>query len=241
MIKRFCRTHAAARILCALLAAVPATLSAQQPDSAAVIRMVDAAVQARVDNVARYTVTEHYTVFRGKDETHPAAAMTVHTTYTKESGKDYAIVDQSGSALVRKLVLGTILDNEKKLSAPEVQKDAWIDSANYEMKLHPGGAQLLDAQNCYVLDLTPRRKSPYLIVGTVWVDAKDGSIVRLEGTGASSSSVFTGPTQVLRQYVMVDGYAQATQVRAVSDSKLLGQTVVTIDYTDYKMELRPHP
>jgi hypothetical protein len=150
-------------------------------------------------------------------------------------------VDQSGSALVRKLVLGTILDNEKKLSAPEVQKDAWIDSANYEMKLHPGGAQLLDAQNCYVLDLTPRRKSPYLIVGTVWVDAKDGSIVRLKGTGASSSSVFTGPTQVLRQYVMVDGYAQATQVRAVSDSKLLGQTVVTIDYTDYKMELRPHP
>jgi hypothetical protein len=31
----------------------------------------------------------------------------------------------------------------------------------------------------------------------------------------------------------------ATQARAVSDSFLLGQTVVTIDYRDYQIQLNP--
>jgi hypothetical protein len=31
----------------------------------------------------------------------------------------------------------------------------------------------------------------------------------------------------------------ATHARAVSNSFLLGETIVTIDYQDYKMQLRP--
>ena len=61
--------------------------AAQQPDEAAVIRSVDAAVHARIDALAGYTVTEHYSVYRNHDEKHPAAEMTVRTVYRKESGK----------------------------------------------------------------------------------------------------------------------------------------------------------
>ena len=214
-------------------------VAAQQPDAATVIHEVDAAVKARIDHLAGYTVTEHYSVYRGKDEDHPVAEMVVHTTYKQDSGKSYVIVSQSGSALMRDLVLSAILDNEKHLNQPGVREGAWITSANYEMKLKPGGPQAVNGRECLVLDLTPKRKAPYLIAGSLWVDARDGSIVQIEGTGSKASSMVSGPTQLVRQYADVSGYPEATHLRAQTSSSMFGETVVKVDYQDYRVELRP--
>jgi len=194
---------------------------------------------ARIDGIAGYTVTEHYAVYRNKDEEHPVAEMTVKTTYKKETGKSYAIVSQSGSEIIRKLVLGSILDNEQRINQPGIREGSWFTSANYEMKLKPGGTQHVDGRECFVLGASPRRKTPFLIEGTLWVDAKDYLIVQVQGTASKSSSVFTGATQVFRQYTTVNGFAMATHARAVSDSFLFGQTVVKIDYQGYEIQLRP--
>ncbi len=78
-----------------------------------------------------------------------------------------------------------------------------------------------------------------MIEGTLWVDSKDGSIVRIEGTASQSPSVFTGPAHVMRRYASVNGFGMATHARAVSNSFLFGKTVVTIDYRDYQIQLRP--
>jgi len=224
-----------------LIAGCLGTFAAQDERLApnAVIQRVDAAVKARVDGIAGYTVSEHYAVFRNNDETHPVAEMTVKTTYQRDTGKSYAILSQSGSQIIRSLVLGAILDNEKHINQPGVREGAWLVSANYEMRLKPGGTQNLDGRDCILLALTPRRKAPYLVQGTLWVDANDGSIVQLEGTMSKSSSILTGPTQVKRQYANVSGFSQATHARAESDSFLFGRTVVKIDYTDYQVQLRP--
>jgi hypothetical protein len=97
----------------------------------------------------------------------------------------------------------------------------------------------MDDRDCLALAISPKSKAPNLIEGTLWVDAKDGTIVRLEGTASQSPSIFTGPAQVMRQYVNVNGFGMATQARAVSDSFLLGRTIVTIEYRDYQIQLRP--
>jgi hypothetical protein len=212
---------------------------AQQLDSAGVIQQVDGAVKARVEGIAGYTVTEHYAVYRNQDEASPAAEMTVKTTYQRDAGKSYTIISQTGSGVIRSVVLGAILDNEKRLNLPGNREGAWITSANYEMKLKPGGTQLLDGRDCLVLELTPKRNTPYLIQGTLWVDSKDGSIVQVQGTSSKGSSVFTGPTQVTRRYANIGGFSQATHVRAVSNSSMFGETIVKIDYKDYQVQLRP--
>jgi outer membrane lipoprotein-sorting protein len=214
-------------------------VSAQQVDASSVIQKVDAAVKARFDSIIGYTVTEHYAVYRNNDETHPVAEMTVKTVYRKETGKSYTIVAQSGSQIIRSVVLGSILDNEKHINEPGVREGSWFTSANYEMKLKPGGTQPLDGRDCFALALTPRRKIPYLIEGTLWVDSKDGSIVQVQGTAAKSSSFLIGATHVMREYKKVSGFSQATHARAVSNSFLFGQTIVQIDYQDYQVELRP--
>ncbi len=212
---------------------------AQQPDSASVIAKVDRSVKLRVDGIASYTVTEHYSVYRGKDETHPAAEMTVRTVYRKDTGKNYTILSQSGSGFIVKHVLGAILDREKEVNRPGIREHTWLNSANYVMKLRPGGIQRMDGRDCVALDVSPRHKDPNLIEGTIWVDVKNGNIVRLEGTTMESPSIFTGVSRLMRQYVDVNGFGMATQARAVTDSFLLGRTIITIDYRDYQIQLDP--
>ena len=140
---------------------------------------------------------------------------------------------------MRNLVLNAILDNEKRLNQPGIREGAWITSANYEMKLKPGGTRQLNGRDCLVLALTPKRKATYLIEGSLWVDSKDGSIVQIQGTGSKDSSLVTGPTQLMRQYANISGYPQAIHLRALSNSFMFGETIVTVDYQDYRVELRP--
>ena len=210
---------------------------AQQLDQAAVIRGVDAAVLARVNRIAGYTVTEHYAVFRGDDETHSVADMTVKTTYRRETGKSYEVVSQGGSAIIRRLGLDPILDSERDINRPENVEFSWITSENYEMTLKPG-IQMQDGRECLVLSINPRRKAPNLIVGTLWVDAKDYTIAKLEGVASKSPSVFAGETHMMRQYANIEGFPMALHARAESKSALFGRTVVLIDYTDYRLRVK---
>ena len=216
-------------------------LTAQRPDAAAILRDLDAANQARYDHVLSFTDVEHYTVFRGKDQAHPAAEMTVRTTYEKGIGKSYAILAQSGSELVLKFGLRPLLENEKAINDPANVAQSWFTSANYEMHLKPGVSQVIDGRICLALAMTPRRKAPNMIDGTLWVDAGNHMLVEVEGTASKSPSVFAGTTRMMRRYANLQGNAMAVHARAESSSILFGETVITIDYSDYHVELRSLP
>jgi hypothetical protein len=237
MYRREIRTIAIALALPLLTLA----LCAQQPDSAAVVQHIDAIARARYDNILEYTDTEHYVVFRGKDQTRPAAEMTVKTTYRRGVGKNYQVVSQSGSEVIHKFGLLPLLDHEKRINDPAKVEKSWFISANYEMRVKPGVTRLIDGRECIALSLNPRRKAPNMLEGTLWVDAHDHSIVEVEGNASRNPSAFSGTTKMTRRYTLLNGYAMATHAHAESDSFLLGRTVVLIDYTDYKIQLRPKP
>ncbi|MGB8031829.1 MAG: hypothetical protein WCF30_19425 [Terracidiphilus sp.] len=215
-----------------------AATTAQKPDSADVIRLVDAAVAARVDNVLGFADVEHYSVYRGNDEAHPVAEMTVKDTYKKGVGKTYTVLSQSGSSLALRVGLKPLLENETKINLPDQVAKSWFTSANYEMKLDSSRAQKLNGRDCFALAIEPRQKAPNMIDGTLWIDAHDGSIVQIEGVASKSPSVFAGTTHMMRRYVSIDGFPMATHARAESDSPLFGRTVVIIDYSDYKLEIK---
>jgi outer membrane lipoprotein-sorting protein len=214
------------------------SLFSQQQDNSPVIQGIDAAVKARVDSVAGYTVTEHYAVYRGEDETHTVADMIVKTTYKRETGKSYAVVSESGSEMIRKFGLDSVLASEKDINLPDKVAQSWITSANYNMTPKPGKQQI-DGRDCIAVAIDPKRKAPNLISGTIWVDANDFTIVRLEGDSSKAPSIFAGVTHVMRQYANINGFAMATHARAESTTFLYGKTIVKIDYTGYDIQLRP--
>jgi hypothetical protein len=211
---------------------------ARQPDAAAIIRDLDAANQSRNENVLAFTDIEHYVVFRGKDEVHPAAEMTVRVTYRKGVGKKYQILSQSGSTLIQKYGLQPLLDNERAINDPAVAAQSWFTSANYDMQLKPGVTQVIDGRPCIALAITPRRKAPNMLDGTLWVDARTHMQVEVEGTASKSPSLFARTTKMMRRYQDMQGYAMATHAHAESNSFFFGRTVVTIDYSNYSFQLR---
>ncbi len=224
-----------------LLAGLTSAAIAQQPDSAAVVQHIDAAVQARVDSIAGYTATEHYAVFRNNDESHPVAEMTVKAVYRKDAGKTYTPIAQSGSEIIRNTLLSSILDRETHMSQPGVREGAYVTSANYEMEWQPNLREDADGRNCLVVNITPRHTAPYLFKGSIWVDAGNYSIVQFHGTATKSASIVTGPAEITRQYALISGFPMAIHARALSNSFLFGPTVIKIDYSDYQIELRPTP
>jgi hypothetical protein len=211
---------------------------AQQPDAAEVIRLVDTAVRYRVENVLGFTDIEHYTVYRGKDETHPVAELTARDTYKKGVGKSYTVLSQSGSAVVQKFGLRPLLDNEAILNKPGNVEQSWFTSANYDMQLKPEGIRKENGRDCYTILIRARRSAPNMVNGTLWVDAKDGSIVQIEGVASKSPSPFAGTTHMMRQYSQIEGFPMATHARAESSSLLFGRTLILIEYSDYHLEVQ---
>jgi negative regulator of sigma E activity len=216
---------------------LPAAAPAQQPDAAALIHRIDAAAQYRYDNVLGFTDVEHYAIFRGSDETRPAAEMTVKTTYRKGSGKSYEILSESGSSLLLRIGLHPLLDNEKDINVPGHVELSWFTSANYGMKLKSAATQRMNGHDCYAFDVTAKRKAPNMIDGTIWVDAQNGLLMRIDGTASKSPSVFAGAMHMMRDYTNLDGFSMAVHARAESDSGVIGRTVVTIDYGQYQLQL----
>jgi hypothetical protein len=213
-----------------------ATAFAQQPDRDPTLQKIDASVGARDENLLGYTVTEIYRVYRGADKEHAAAQMTVKTTYRKDAGKSYVIVSQSGSELLLKEVLGRILDNERVMTQPANRAPAVLTTANYSMTVK--GDETVNGRACRVVAIVPKKSSPYLFRGTIWVDTQDGSIVKLDGVASKAASMLAGATQVSRQYTNVNGLPMATHAEALAGSWLLGQTTIDIDYSGYEMTLR---
>lgn len=213
--------------------------AAQKPDADALIRRIDAANQSRYDHVLAYTVTEHYTVLRGNETGRPAAEMTVLTTYRKATGKSYTVKSQSGSGMILRFGLRPLLENEKTINNPATVRNSWFSSANYEMKLRPDPPTRIGGRDCLALAITPKRKAPNMIDGTLWVDPLDGTIAQVEGIASKRPNPLAGPTHMMRQYTNIQGYAMATHARAESDGALIGRTVVLIDYSDYHLETEP--
>jgi hypothetical protein len=228
----------AAMVFCLSSILIAAQPSAK-PDGDAVIARIDAIAKSRYERVLGFTDIEAYAVYRGSDETHPAASMTVKTTYKKGEGKSYEILSQSGSELIMRFGLRPLLDNEKAINVPGNVEHSWFTSANYEMQFKPGVSQRIDGRDCIAIAMKPKRKAPNMIDGMLWIDSSDDSIVKVEGIASKSPSVFAGTTHMMRQYSNIGGYAMSKHARAESDSALFGRTVVTIDYSDYHLQLDP--
>ena len=235
--RRFQTIRAIAAVLLPIASGVAAA-TAQVPDQAAVIRQIDAAVAARVGNILGFTDVEHFSVYRSGDETHPVAEMTVRDTYKKGVGKAFTVLSQSGSGIILHFGLKPLISSDVTINLPGNVEKSWFTSANYLMKLKPGGIERFNGRDCYVLAIAPRREAPNLIIGTLWADAKDGSLVQIEGVSSKSPSAFAGTTHVMRQYTNINGFAMAMHARAESNSMLFGQTVIMIDYSNYQLQLR---
>jgi hypothetical protein len=210
--------------------------AATLPD-AEIIQRIDAAVHARTTGIASYTVQELYSIYRNGEKT-PSAQVTVRTNYIRATGKEYTPISQTGSSLMRNVVVDKVLANEKEMAKADNRERIAITSANYDMHREPGTVEF-NGHTCVIVDLKAKRKISYLFNGKGWFDATDFTLVHIEGNPAASPSFFAGQTGGVRDYTKVEGFSMAQHAEMRSHSFLFGDTLMKIDYTNYQIQLEP--
>ena len=133
----------------------------------AMIAHVEAVIRGRFEHIAKYIVKEHYAVYRnGAAET--AAEQTVQVVYQKSTGIIYTTVSKDGSSMWLSRAIEPALESEKEVNDVTTRHQVMLTADNYELEVEPA-RNSLNGRDCFVLDLKPRRKSPYLLNGKAWV------------------------------------------------------------------------
>jgi hypothetical protein len=158
----------------------------------------------------------------------------VKVSYTAPGTKQFTIESESGSKLILNRVFHRLLDSEKESGSDAANRAAVaLTTANYTFSLL--GCAPGDGPPLYVMQVAPLRDNKYLYRGTVWIDAIDFAVTRIEAQPGKNPSFWTKRTVIDHEYQKVGGFYLPALNRTVTDVRLGGQAVLTIRYQDYKL------
>jgi hypothetical protein len=97
------------------------------------------------------------------------------------------------------------------------------------------GRETLDTGPAYVLAIIPKTENRHLIDGKIWVNAKDYSIVRIEGQPARNPSFWVHNVHFVHTYQRVGQFWFASSTHSTSEVRIFGRSELTIENSDYAL------
>ena len=176
-----------------------------------------------------YTSVRQYTLENTKY--HKEAYMIVRMTQCADGSKEFKIVTSSGWSGARKHVFPKLLEAEMEASQPGSRQDSRVTPQNYSFSMLR--TDQVDGRKAYVIRVVPKQDKKYLMRGTIWVDAEDFAIVRMEGAPAKNPSFWIKSVRFAHSYEKHGRFWLAASDNSVSDARIFGPTQLRIDYFDY--------
>ena len=161
------------------------------------------------------------------------AEMQVEATYLAPDNKTFKIVSQTGSKLLINHVFLKLLDSEKEYLQESTRRASELSPRNYRFSLE--GMDHSPDGDCYVLSVTPLEKSTFLYRGKIWVDTRDYAVVRIQGEPAKNPSLWISHTEIDHRYKKFGEFWLPVHNESVTQVRLGGKAVLTIDYSDYQI------
>lgn len=163
-----------------------------------------------------------------------SAEMKVKVYYYAPGTKTFSVVSEAGSRLILTHVFHKLLESEQESSIDARNRDGVaLTSDNYRFALR--GCEVDAGRSLYVLEVEPLRDAKFLYRGTIWVDAQDFAVTRIEGEPARNPSFWTKRSVIRHQYQKIGEFYLPALNETVSDVRLGGKAVLTIRYQDYKL------
>ena len=119
---------------------------------------MDAETGRRHDLLKEYSGSRRYTLQNARFGNE--GEVGIEMRYREADGERYTVVTQSGSDKLIGII-NTVLSSDARASTAPENAQQQVSAANYRVRLL--GTEFLAGRRCYVLGLTPRRKSRYLI------------------------------------------------------------------------------
>lgn len=195
--------------------------------------------QQRALTLKHYSGMRHYQLDYHGFPSKLSASMTVVATYDAPGRKEFQIVSQSGSALLRDSVFSKLLKTEKEASDDINRQHTLVDPENYNFKLV--GLEDLAGRPAYVLEVDPRFKSKFLYRGKIWVDATDFAVAKILARPAVNPSFWTKQSDIDHTYAKVGEFWLPARNKTVSRILFGGTATLTIDYSAYDVAAVPSP
>ena len=139
------------------------------------------------------------------------------TEYSPESGFRYEITQEGGSDVIRGKVLRAVLDGEREMVRQGDGARSSLARTNYTFQ-----ANGVDREGLANVLLSPRRKEPVLVAGTMFLQPTDGNLVRLEGRLAKSPSFWVKNVDIVRKYEQIAGVVVPVVFESTAQVRLLG-------------------
>jgi hypothetical protein len=163
-----------------------------------------------------------------------SAQMEVQVKYTAAGTKEFTIISESGSSLIRNRVLHKLLESEQEAASDAANRDAvLLSTANYRFSLL--GCEPGDGRPLYVMWVEPLRETQFLYRGTIWIDSQDFAVTHIEAEPAKKPSFWTTHSKIHHQYQKIGELYLPALNQTVTDVRLGGKAVLTIRYLDYKL------
>ena len=167
------------------------------------------------------------------------AEMVVRVDCSGDGAKQFKIISEEGSSSIRKHALYKMLSEENEASRRDSRDGSRITPANYNFKFV--GQESLNTGAAYVLAIIPKTDNKYLIDGKIWVDARDYSIVRIEGRPARNPSFWVHDVHFVHSYQRVGQFWFAASTHTTSEVRIFGPSEVTIDNSGYVLNPPKNP
>jgi hypothetical protein len=168
---------------------------------------------AQNDSLPAYRATRHLEATSGDRR----GWLEAVTRYSTNTGFEFEITAEGGSEMIRGKVLRAVLRGERDVIRQGDTARSSLARANYTFQ--PNG---VDEDGLANVLLSPRRKEPVLVDGTMFLQPSDGNLVRLEGRLAKSPSFWVKNVDIVRKYERIGGVVMPVALESKAQVRLLG-------------------
>ncbi len=204
------------------------------PDLQQIVSRMEQAEQLSRTRVEAYNVTREYQIASGSEK--PSSEVLARVSFTPPGQEQYVIERSSGSSRAEKVVRN-ILEHEAKWAA-QAARDGQVRNAVNEENYNFAylGTGVVDGRPCFVLKITPKHPTEYLVDGRAYVDEQRYQIRQIDGFMSKSPSWWLKSVHVTLDFGEVGPMWLQNASRAVADVRIFGEHTLTSRALDYQIE-----
>lgn len=185
----------------------------------------------REARLQQYSVPSTYRVKNDKGVVRAEARVVLR--YHAPDIKEFKIVAESGSGLIRSRVFKPLMEIEVETAAGRNRHDSSVTPNNYTF--HLLGEEDVDGVHCFVVQTTAKRADKYLFNGKVWIHANEFAVVQVAGQPTQKPSVWIKRVEFVRRYQKLKEFWLPLKNESITQVRMVGMNILTIDYDQYEI------
>ncbi len=181
------------------------------------------------ERLPAYSVLRRYTL-RNKHLSAPVA-MQVRWKYSPGEGREFQIVDPGTATGIAREALLKLLQQEAE-SSKLASDPSSVTPDHYIFESTAAD------ESAYTIRLTPKISTKYLVNGYAYIAREGGSLTRVQGTTSKRISFWVGKATISLEFANFEGYWLPSRTHSTADVRLIGNTELTIEATDYRFGIQ---